>query len=210
MRERAHAVEQARKAIRQAKPRPAAVNRCWGVDMTGQADARGDVHTILGFVDHGSRMAVRLVRIPRKCAWTLLGHLCLAIAQFGKPHSIRTDNESCFTGKVFSSGLRLLRIRHQRSDQHCPWQNGRIERLFGSLTLCLKRWEFGGAAALDALLADWRAWYNLVRPHQSLGGMTPLEAWHGVDPFRAPQAPKEVEFVQGYEGLLVGFRIRRR
>lgn len=120
LKQHANAIAQARKAIRQATPRPAAVNRCWGVDMTGRADARGDVHTILGMVDHGSRVAVRLARIPRKCAWTLLGHLCLTIAQFGKPAAIRTDNESCFTGRVFSSGLRWLGIRHQRSDVHCP------------------------------------------------------------------------------------------
>lgn len=87
--------------------------------------------------------------------------------------------------------------------------NGRIERLFGTLKQCLKRWEFGGAMALDALLADWRGWYNHIRPNQSLGGMTPLEAWHGVDPFHAPQAPKDVEFVEGWDGLLIGFRIRR-
>ncbi|MDZ4282435.1 MAG: integrase core domain-containing protein [Hydrogenophaga sp.] len=210
LRQNAHAVAEARKAIRQATPRPVALNHCWGLDMTGRCDERGQLHTVLGIVDHGSRLAVRIARLPRKCSWTLLGHLCLAIAQFGKPRCIRTDNEACFTGRVFTRGLRILGIGHQRSDLHCPWQNGRIERLFGTLKGVLKQLSLGNGFALDALLRDFSTWYNELRPHQSLGGMTPSDAWNGVDPFHAPQPPKEVRFVEGWAGLMAGFRIRRR
>jgi putative transposase len=63
--------------------------------------------------------------------------------------------------------------------------------------------------ALDALLADFVHWYNELRPHQGLGGLTPLEAWQGIDPFHAPNEPKTVELIEGRGGLLVGFRIRR-
>lgn len=209
LRRNEHAVAQARKAIRQATPRPMAVNHCWGLDLTGRADAAGQVHSILGIVDHGSRLAVRLIRVPNKCGWTLLGHLCLAIATLGRPRFVRTDNEACFCGRVFSTGLRLLGIRHQHIDLHCPWQNGKIERLFGSLKWVLRRLSLADGFALDALLTDWQRWYNTLRPHQNLGGMTPQEAWDGVDPFYAPQAPKEVRFVKGWRGLIAGFRIRR-
>lgn len=210
LRQNAHAVAEARRAIRSAQPRPAAINQCWGLDMTGRADEQGSVHTVLGIVDHGSRLAVRLARLPRKCSWTLLGHLCQAIAQFGRPKLIRTDNESCFTGRVFTRGLRWLGIRHQRSDIHCPWQNGRIERLFGTLKGVLKRLSLGNGEAFDALLSDFSTWYNEVRPHQNLGGMTPTEAWQHIDPFHAPMPPKDVHFVDGWGGLMAGFRRRRR
>lgn len=36
-----------------AQPR----NRTWGVDMTGKQDGEGQVHMLLGVVDHGSRRA---------------------------------------------------------------------------------------------------------------------------------------------------------
>ena len=117
LREHAHAVWLARKTIRQAKPRPAAINHCWGIDLTGRVDDAGKLHTVLGILDHGSRRVLSLRALPRKCGWTLLGHLCLAVAQFGRPRFVRTDNERCFTGRVFASGLRLLGIGHQHIDR---------------------------------------------------------------------------------------------
>lgn len=210
LRQHVLAVAEARKAIRRASPKPAAINHCWGLDMTGRADVHGEVHTVLGIVDHGSRLAVRLARLPNKCGWTLLGHLCLAIAQWGRPRFVRTDNEACFTGRVFTRGLQWLGIAHQRSDVHCPWQNGRIERLFGTLKGVLKRLSLGDGSGIDALLIDFSHWYNELRPHQNLGGCTPAEAWQHIDPFHAPQPPREVRFVEGWGGLMGGFRIRRR
>lgn len=82
-------------------------------------------------LDHGSRGLLNLTALPDKCSWTLLGYLFLAIGQYGKPRALRTDNEACFTSRVFRGVLALAGIRHQRSDPGCPWQNGRIERLSG-------------------------------------------------------------------------------
>lgn len=209
LRTHAHAVWLARRAIRTARPKSVATNHCWGMDFTGLADDTGRVHTILGLIDHGSRRALALRTLPRKCGWTLLGHLCLAVARFGRPRLVRTDNERCFTGQVFGIGLKLFGIRHQRIDLHCPWQNGRVERFFGTLKATLRRCSFADAAPLCAFLADFTRWYNELRPYQNLGGMTPLEAWEGIDPFHAPRELKAVEFVDGWDGLLVGFRIRR-
>jgi putative transposase len=208
LRTHAHAVWLARKAIRAAKPCAVAINHCWGIDLTGRADEGGTVHEILGILDHGSRRALHLARLPRKCGWALLGHLCLAIAISGRPRFVRTDNERCFTGRVFSGGLKLLGIRHQRIDLHCPWQNGRVERFFGTLKAALRKCSFN-RAALDAFLVDFTRWYNELRPHLNLGGMTPLEAWEGIDPFHTPGKLKAVQFVEGWDGLLAGLRIRR-
>lgn len=121
---------------RQLKHRAPAVqlrNRVWGLDMTGKADAYGIVHTALGIIDHGSRRLLCLHALQNKNAWTLLGHFFLAIGQFGRPRSARTDNEACFTSKAFTWGVALAGVRHQRTVPGCPWMNGRIERLFGTL-----------------------------------------------------------------------------
>ena len=53
--------------MRPTKPWPVTLNHCWGIDLTGRADAAGYVHTILDITDHGSRLAVRLARILHKC-----------------------------------------------------------------------------------------------------------------------------------------------
>ena len=209
LREQAHAVWLARRAMRNTRPRDCPINHCWALDLTVRADADGTVHQILGIVDHGSRRLLMLKAIASKCGWTLLGRLCLAIAEYGKPRFVRTDNERCFTGRVFTSGLMLLGIKHQRIDLHCPWQNGRIERLFGTLKDKLRQIVLGDAQAMCLFLHDFQRWYNEIRPHQNLCGRTPIEAWNKIDPFHAPSEPKEVRFVEGWGGLLSGFHIRR-
>ena len=148
------------------------------------------------------------VSSQRKPEW-VNRHLCLAIAEYGKPRFVRTDNERCFTGRAFSTGLALLGIKHQRIDLHCPWQNGRIERLFGTLKDKLRQIVLADGKAINLFLCDFRRRYNEIRPHQNLQGRTPLEAWNNVDPFHAPCEPKAVRFVEGWSGLLRGFHIRR-
>jgi len=129
------------------------------------------------------------------------------IAEHGVPSAVRTDNEAVFAGRVFSGALWLLGIAHQRTTPDCPWQNGRIERLFGTLKVKLTEWRFVGAASLQLALDDFSTWYNEVRPHQNLHGATPMEVWLGVDPFEKP--PKRAEWFDAWDGLLVGYRLRR-
>jgi putative transposase len=83
---------------------------------------------------------------------------------------------------------------------HCPWQNGRIERFFGTLKPYLRQMQFSGRLALNQSLQTFLHWYNHIRPHQNLGGFTPAEAWQNIDPFHAPQPPKAVTFFEGWDG----------
>ena len=80
-----------------------------------------------------------------------------------------------FTSRLFRWTLALLGIRHQRIEPHCPWQNGRVERFFGTLKAKLDRWAVEGIEQLEPALDDFLDWYNHVRPHQHLGGQRPLD-----------------------------------
>ncbi len=133
-----------------------------------------------GAVGVARRLPVTLAALPNKCSWTLLERLFLAIGKYGKPRAVRTDNEACFTSRLFCTLLKLTSIHHQRSELHCPWQNGRIERLFETLKQKLDQWEVVSFAALDASLVEFGFFYNFVRPHQHLQGRTSHEAWHGI------------------------------
>ena len=206
LRERREAVLRKRRELKHRIPRPMPRNRVWGLDMTGKVDARGVLHTILGIVDHGSRRALELRVLPRKCAWTLLGYLCLAVAAAGKPHAVRTDNEAVFTGRVFPTVLWVLGIAHQRTTPGCPWQNGRIERLFATLKAKLDRWQVNGAVQLQLALQQFGTWYNEARPHRHLHGATPMEAWHGIDVFQQPAL--KVDWFEAWNGLLTGYWLR--
>lgn len=99
----------------------------------------------------------------------------IAIGSYGKPRVIRTDNESCFTSRLFNTVLAALGIRHQTTELACPWQNGRIERLFWTLKQTLDKFRIMSRTDLQDMLNAFSLWYNVVRPHQNLGGQTPLE-----------------------------------
>ena len=85
--------------------------------------------------------------------------------------------------------------------------NGRIERLFGTLKQKLDQLEVDTRDALVRLMGEFRCWYNHVRPHQNLAGLTPSEAWSGVDPYAT--APKQAIWFEGWGGLLTGYYLRR-
>ncbi|MEM9594705.1 MAG: integrase core domain-containing protein [Acidobacteriota bacterium] len=46
---------------------------------------------------------------------------------------MRTDNEAVFTSRRFRWVLIVLGLRHQLTQVASPWQNGRVERFFGTL-----------------------------------------------------------------------------
>jgi transposase InsO family protein len=165
-----------RQNFRKQMPLETVKNETWALDLTGRADETGRVCTLLGLLGHGSRKLLRLKPLARQCAWTLLGHLCLAIAAHGKPCALRTDNALVFHSEVFCRVLRWMGIRQQFTKPGCPWMNGRIERLFGTLKKMLKSLTFRDEQALDTLLARFCFAYNTLRPHSALNGATPDEA----------------------------------
>lgn len=207
LRRHAYEVVVARREIKHHVPPPVAVNRTWGLDLTGKADVSGSIHAILGLVDHGSRRLLSLCLCPRRTALTLLGHVFLTMGRHGVPLSIRTDNDAVFRCRLFRWGLRLSGVRHQLTTPGCPWQNGRIERVFGTLKAHLDALAVHSGPALASLLDEFGLWYNHVRPHQHLGGATPMEAWLGFDPFR--DRPKATCWVSFWDGRLAGYWSRR-
>lgn len=189
-----------RRDIKHRVPPPMANNRVWELDLTGKGDLTGRQRFVLGLIDHGSRACLRLHAIADKSSLTVLRHLVETFRQHGIPKAFRTDNEACFISRTMRWALRLLGIRHKTTEPHCPWQNGRIERLFGTLKDQLDRIRIADAHDLRCKLIAFRAWYNHVRPHQHLGGRTSAEAWEGRQKSSRPPS-----FFRAWDGLLSGW-----
>lgn len=196
-----------RQKLKYAKPKKVPRNLIWGIDLTGKTDTNKKLHSLFGIIDHGSRALLHLQAPHNKTSRTLLACLLEVIRTHGKPKIIRTDNEAIFTSKKFRLGLKLLGIRQQLTDPGCPWQNGRIERLFGTLKQKLDQWQVPNMAQLNCDLQIFRYWYNHIRPHQNLDGKTPAEAWSGVNPYAKP--PKQEHWFEAWDGLLMGYDLRR-
>jgi len=195
-----------RQKIKHRPPRPVAPHLIWGMDLTGKRDAQRNTHPLLGIVEHHSRANLELRALQDKTTVTVLRSLLDVIERFGKPAILRTDNEAMFTSRLFRVALWFLGIRHQRIELGCPWQNGRIERFFGTLKAKLDQWEVTGHDELNGALAQFRFWYNHVRAHQNLGGRTPAEVWRGADIYS--QRTKGEYWFEAWGKLLTGIYLR--
>lgn len=183
LRRHQYLVLEARRKFKHRIPRSLPRNRIWGCDLLMKTDQAGTPHLALAIVNHASRACLRLQQLSDKSSWTLLQELAHAVKRYGRPQYLRTDNEVVFTSWRFTWGLRLLGIRHQRTDPGCPWQNGRVERFIGTVKRALAGEPKSDAQELGEVLADIRAWYNHDRPHDHLQGRTPGEVWVSIDVF---------------------------
>ena len=189
-----------RNKIKHRKPAIIPKRIIWQVDLTGKPTDENRQQMLLGIIDHGCRACVALATLPRKSTLRILIQLLQAIERFGTPRTIRTDNETMFTSLLFRLVMWLLGIKHQQTELHCPWQNGRIERLFLTLKQKLNQLEFTNADSLDLFLQRFRFWYNFVRPHQHLNGKVPAEVW-----MKRTFSARKASWCEDETGLLRGY-----
>lgn len=206
LRRRAYEVQVLRRRIKNRRPREVPRNLVWGVDLTTHKDTAGTSRHVLAVIDHASRAALALEAIADKSRRTVLSTLMRIFRCYGRPRFIRTDNERIFSGFGFWFTLLLLGIRHRPTELGCPWQNGRVERLFGTLKAKLRAAEVNCGEQLVLALKQFRFWYNHVRPHQNLDALTPAEHWAGL---RCPARFKREYWFDAWEGLLQGYYLQR-
>ena len=212
---KAHAVQvlRLRREWKARPPRIVPICHTWAMDLTFFTDDVKCTRASLGILDHGSRALLCLRTLVKRNSWTLLGYLCLAIGRYGKPRKLRTDNEAVFNSFVFKSFLHLAGIQKQTTNVHSPWQNGRMERLFGTLKPVPRQLRISGKVQLQNALDEFRVFYNHCRPHLNLNNETPAQVWHQQANKSKRKQPKrkvvgnenhEPVFVQAFDGLLHG------
>jgi len=118
----------------------------------------------------------------------------------GKPQFLRTDRGSDFVSKAMVRGLLNEDIGRQFTEPYSSWQNGRVERLHGTIDRDFAPTKPGFVKGgeeqyalrvmrvvtpveslmtrddLDISFGQWAAAYNR-RPHRALGKRSPLQAW---------------------------------
>jgi len=148
----------------------------------GSTSRRRD--TVVGYdyvhslVDDYSRLAYSEILTDEKGA-TCAAFLARAAAYFAahgidRIERVMTDNAFAYRYSLrevcASLGARQKFIR-----PHCPWQNGKVERLNRTLvTEWAYRQPFTSNAQRTAALAPWLEHYNTRRRHSALGGHPPV------------------------------------
>lgn len=130
------------------------------------------VHSL---VDDHSRLAYSEI-LPDEKGATCAGFLLRAAAYFAD-HGIRrvervmTDNALNYRrSRDMHAALAILGARHVLIRPHCPWQNGKVERLNRTLqTEWAYRQVFTSNDERTAALAPWLEHYNTRRIHSALG-----------------------------------------
>lgn len=175
----------------------AAPMELWQMDVVGGfLLVDGTTAKALTGIDDHSRFCVCAWLMPRERTQAVCDGLAAALAAYGVPQQILTDNGKVFTGRfnhpptevLFDRICRENGIEHLLTRPRSPTTTGKIERFHRTL-----RAEFDTArvfadlAAAQAELDAWVAHYNAERTHQSLGDVTPAQRFGAAQ--RQPRPP---------------------
>jgi transposase InsO family protein len=135
------------------------------------------VHSL---VDDHSRLAYSEI-LPDERGETSAAFLERAAAYFAakgitRIERVMTDNAFAYRhSNDMKRVCAALGAKQKFIKPHCPWQNGKVERLNRTLaTEWAYRQTFTSNAARAEALAPWLEHYNTVRRHSSLGGKPPI------------------------------------
>jgi len=93
-----------------------------------------------------------------------------AIARYGAPKHLRSDNGSEFIAYAVQDWLARSGIKTMYIEPGAPWENGHIESFHDKLRdECLNRELFRSVAEARVIEESWRVEYNERRPHSALG-----------------------------------------
>jgi len=150
----------------------------WHMDMTPKRIAGGKQQYIFGVIDAATRRVLAVKNYDGCTAAEVIDCLyCAIINNCGKkPRILYTDNGGQFVAKIFEDCLKAQIIFHHRVDPGCPWQNGKIERLFKTL---FEEWinyrRYNTSKSLKESLEEFRQWFNNEREIQKLDYKTPMQ-----------------------------------
>jgi len=135
------------------------------------------VHSV---VDDHSRLAYSEVLDDEKgptCAAFLL-RAAEYFAAFGITRIERVMTDNHFSYKLsndVADAMTTLGAKQVFIRPHCPWQNGKVERLNRTLQI---EWAYSQVflsnAERTAALAPWLNFYNTGRRHSAIGGLPPI------------------------------------
>jgi transposase InsO family protein len=148
----------------------------WSYDFVFDRTANGRRLKILTIVDEYTRESLAVHVARRIKARDVVDILMSIMAERGSPRFIRSDNGPEFVAKVVRRWLKKSNVKALFIEPGSPWQNGYNESFNGKLRDELLACELFYTVEEARWLAErYRQEYNHVRPHASLGGLTPAE-----------------------------------
>jgi len=168
-----------RRRVATSRPRPlppTAVNHVWAYDFVFDTCADGRTLKCLTIIDEFTRECLAIDVAGGIRSGRVIEVLAQLVSVHGAPRYLRSDNGPEFVACAILRWSQAAQIETALIDPGKPWQNGADESFNGKfrdefLTL---QW-FRNRVDAKVGIEQWRRHYNEVRPHSSLGYLTPAE-----------------------------------
>lgn len=161
---------------RQALDHSLEPNRCWALDFMHDALYCGRRFRTLNVIDEANRECLAIevgTSIPSARLIRVLNRL---INCYGAPEAIRLDNGPEMVSQAFTewAAARGIAVRYIQPGK--PNQNAFIERFNKTYrTEVLDAHLFANLQQVQTITEQWLIDYNEYRPHDSLGGVPPVQ-----------------------------------
>ena len=167
-------------------------NHVWSYDFVFDQTEDARQLKCLTVVDEFTRQGLA-IRIGRSLtAGDVIRILDELFREHGRPACLRSDNGPELVAATVQKWLKEKHVDTHYIDPGSPWQNAYNES-FNSIfrTTCLDRWLFSSMTEARVVTDYWLNEYNTVRPHGSLGGLTPeqfLQRWTEANELQQPKS----------------------
>lgn len=151
-------------------------NHVWSWDFVEDATENGTRFRVLTLIDEHTRECL-VVHVDWSIrAVDVIRVVEAAMARYGVPTHLRSDNGPEFIAYAIQDWLREKNVKTIYITPGAPWENAYIESFHDKLRdECLNREIFGSLMEARVVIEQWRLEYNAERPHSSLGYQTPAE-----------------------------------
>lgn len=153
---------------------PSANHRVWSYDFVHDACANGQGLKCLTVVDEYTRECLAIDVAGSIRSARVVEVLSQLMCIHGEPDTLRSDNGPEFVSNTLLEWAKEAKLGLALIEPGKPWQNGTNESFNGKFRdECLSMEWFRNRQEAKVVIEDWRRHYNHVRPHSSLGYLTP-------------------------------------
>ena len=155
---------------------PRRPNERWSLDFVHDRLANGRSLRLLTIHDDYTRECL-WIEADTSLSGPRVARVLDCVAELrGQPASLLSDNGPEFAGLALERWTHDRQVTHRFITPGKPAQNGHIESFNGKLRdECLNEHEFINLPHARELIETFREDYNQLRPHSSLGDLTPAE-----------------------------------
>lgn len=168
-----------RRHIAASRPRPLPAmgrNHVWAYDFVFDTCATGQQLKCLTVVDEWTRECLAIDVAGSIRSERVIEVLSRLVSEHGAPRYLRSDDGPEFVSAAVLRWATAANIETAHIAPGKPWQNGLDESFNGKFRdECLSMEWFRSRSEAAAVIENYRQHFNDVRPHSSLGYMTPKE-----------------------------------